>query len=64
MPIYRYKCENCGTSVEKEVPIAERGKQSCETCGSLLLQVPAPFSFTLKGKGWSKDGYQKKKGEA
>ena len=36
MPIYSYKCTECNTSTVKMCKIADRDRQVCDDCQSLL----------------------------
>ena len=53
MPIYDYKCSNCGHQLEVIQKISDDPKTLCPKCNtnSLLKLVSAP-SFRLKGSGW------------
>ena len=62
MPIYVYTCESCEAEFEKIVPISKRESTSffCPECGGNEIQrAMSRSSFSLKGGGWYKDGYQK-----
>jgi len=69
MPIYEYKCRNCGFSFEVIQKINEHSPR-CENivvsgsverrCGGRCNKLVSKNSFTLKGDGWYKDGYVKK----
>ena len=69
MPIYEYKCENCGYEFEEMLHFSEREDPlnipcSFPTCGGKVHLKMSLGSFHLKGSGWYKDGYGKKKQEA
>jgi putative FmdB family regulatory protein len=53
MPIYAYKCDDCGTEVEKLQKISDPPLTDCPDCGapSLAKQLTAA-GFQLKGSGW------------
>lgn len=53
MPIYSYKCSNCGYIKEALQKYADEPLKHCPHCGkdSLVKQLSAP-GFELKGKGW------------
>ena len=61
MPIYEYKCCECGFSQEKIQSYQDRKEQiTCSKCdGTARRLVVNKTSFSLKGSGWYKDGYQK-----
>jgi len=79
MPIYEYKCENCGYEFEEMLHFSERDVPLNTPCPNRIFdrnQEPQCFdcvgkvhlkmslgSFHLKGSGWYKDGYGKKKQE-
>lgn len=62
MPIYDYKCVNCGISIEKLESINSPTTQECKSCGQSdgLKRQIARSSFSLTGSGWYKDNYSKK----
>jgi len=53
MPIYDYKCSNCGHEIEIIQKISDKPKTICPKCNdeSLKKLISAP-SFRLKGSGW------------
>ena len=77
MPIYEYKCEDCGHEFEemlhfseREVPLntpceqqIEQTKHMSFKCDGKVHLKMSLGSFHLKGSGWYKDGYGKKKQE-
>ncbi len=65
MPIYEYKCENCGLEFEEMLHFSEREvplntRCSFPTCGGKVHLKMSMSSFHLKGGGWYKDGYESK----
>ena len=69
MPIYEYKCENCGYEFEDMLHFSERDDPlntpcSFPTCGGKVHLKMSLGSFHLKGDGWAKDGYGKGKQES
>jgi putative FmdB family regulatory protein len=65
MPIYEYKCVECGKEFSelfktfKEADVKDC-KVSCKHCGSPDVQkLISKNDFQLKGSGWAKDGYKK-----
>ena len=69
MPIYEYKCENCGYEFEEMLHFSERDIPlntpcSFPTCGGKVHLKMSLGSFHLKGSGWYKDGYGKRKQES
>ena len=77
MPIYEYKCENCGYDFEEMLHFSERDVPLNTPCEQQIEQTKhmsfkcdgkvhlkmSLGSFHLKGSGWYKDGYGKKKQE-
>ena len=64
MPIYEYKCENCGHEFEEMLHFSERDNPinaPCPfpTCAGKVHLKMSLGSFHLKGGGWYKDGYGK-----
>jgi len=64
MPLYTYRCSQCSFSDEFMIPVKKRDKKFlCEQegcTGVMERDIDMP-SFQLKGGGWYKDGYSKKK---
>ena len=71
MPIYEYKCEDCGIEFEEMLHFTERDNPinaPCPNslrplCGGKVHLKMSLGSFHLKGGGWYKDGYGKNKKE-
>ena len=53
MPIYDYKCSQCGHEIEVIQKISDKPKTICPKCNTKSLKklISAP-SFRLKGSGW------------
>ena len=53
MPIYEYKCSNCGQQFEKIQKFSDDPLQKCPKCDKNTLNklISSP-SFRLKGSGW------------
>ena len=53
MPIYEYKCSNCGHQFEKIQKFSDDPLKKCPNCNknalNKLISIP---SFRLKGSGW------------
>ena len=60
MPIYEYKCQNCGHSFEVLQRISEEPLSACPECKKNALKklVSAP-NFRLKGEGWYETDFKK-----
>ena len=56
MPIYEYKCDNCG--YQKEM-LQKMGADApgCDQCSTVMTHQISRTSFQLKGSGWEADGY-------
>ena len=68
MPIYEYKCENCGYEFEDMLHFSERDIPlntpcSFPTCGGKVHLKMSMGNFHLKGGGWYKDGYNSSIGQ-
>jgi len=68
MPIYEYKCKECGHVFDKlmkhkdPIPpcpasVEANNETILESCGGETERLISKTSFILKGKGWAKDGY-------
>ncbi|WP_018913566.1 FmdB family zinc ribbon protein [Thiomonas sp. FB-6] len=53
MPIYAYRCESCGHSLDALQKVSDAPLRDCPACGAAALhkQVTAA-GFQLKGSGW------------
>ena len=66
MPIYEYKCLECGLieeyiqSLDDPAPRCPKGcKKTAYPAGVKMKRLISRTSFVLKGGGWYKDGYAK-----
>lgn len=59
MPIYEYRCNNCG-QFEIMQKITERALKRCPTCQSKVTKLISNTSFQLKGSGWYATDYGRK----
>jgi putative FmdB family regulatory protein len=54
MPIYEYRCKDCGTISEYLVGIGSKdGSLTCKQCGSPQIEKMISISRSLKGAGRS-----------
>ncbi|NEV64165.1 FmdB family zinc ribbon protein [Thiorhodococcus minor] len=53
MPIYEYRCEECGHELEKMQKISDAPLTDCPACGKpSLKKLISAAGFRLKGGGW------------
>ena len=60
MPIYEYKCADCGKHFENIQKITEEPLSSCPFCSGKVQKLVSNCSFHLKGTGWYVTDYGKK----
>lgn len=63
MPIYEYKCQDCGAHVEKMQKISDEPLKTCENCGGQLQKQWSRSGFQFKGEGWYVTDYAGKKSD-
>ena len=63
MPIYAYRCQNCGADAEYIQKFSDPPMTECEKCGGSLERAVTAAAFHLKGGGWYKDGYASAKAD-
>ncbi len=56
MPLYVYKCMDCGKKVEI-LQAFNDPQPTCEVCLCQMKKQIAMTSFVLQGGGWAKDNY-------
>ena len=60
MPIYEYRCSNCGHEMEKTQTITSKPLKKCPSCKRMKLErLISRSTFILRGSNWYKDGYGK-----
>jgi len=53
MPIYDYRCNECGNELEALQKISDAPLQTCPACAKDgLVKLVSASSFRLKGGGW------------
>ncbi len=53
MPIYEYKCRDCGHQLEAMQRVSEEALRDCPACGRPeLKKLVSAAGFQLKGTGW------------
>jgi putative FmdB family regulatory protein len=60
MPIYEYRCADCGANVEKMQKISDAPLSVCEACGGKLEKQVSRSGFQFKGSGWYVTDYADK----
>ena len=63
MPIYEYRCADCGAHVEKMQKISDAPLTVCENCGGKLEKQWSRSGFQFKGEGWYVTDYAGKKAD-
>lgn len=59
MPLYVYKCSQCGGTVEKLQKFSDAALEDCPICKgqhTLSKQISTGTGFLLKGHGWYRPG--------
>lgn len=64
MPIYEYKCRDCGAHIEKRQSVSEEPLKVCENCGGTLEKQWSLSGIKFKGEGWYINDYAAKQPEA
>jgi len=65
VPIYEYKCDLCGHTMEKLQKISEEPLKTCPECGGDgLRKLVSAAAFKLKGTGWYETDFKDKKPKA
>ena len=60
MPIYEYKCADCGTHLEKMQKVSDAPPTICENCGGRLEKQWSLSGIQFKGEGWYVNDYSNK----
>ncbi len=61
MPLYEYKCQNCGVAFEVIQKVGESPFKKCLKCGGLLKKIISAPALQFKGEGWYVTDYAQKK---
>lgn len=61
MPIYEYKCLDCGMHLEKMQKVSDEPLKICENCGGKMEKQWSRSGFQFKGEGWYVTDYADKK---
>ena len=62
LPIYVYRCEKCGSQVEKKQSFSDAPLVECELCHGHLHKVFSPAAIIYKGSGFYSTDYSSKSG--
>ena len=60
MPIYEYRCTQCGEVFEAFQKITDEPLTQCKFCSSRVEKLISQSSFQLKGSGWYLTDYAKR----
>lgn len=63
MPIYEYKCQQCGSYYEVRQSVSDAPLTTCDKCHGQLEKQWSLSGFQFKGEGWYVTDYSKKKGD-
>ena len=61
MPIYEYKCLECGSHIEIRQKISDDPLEVCDECGGKMEKQWSLSGFQFKGAGWYVTDYTDKK---
>lgn len=59
MPLYEYKCENCGEVFEKIEKFSDTPLSTHEKCGGPVHRLLSAPALQFKGSGWYVNDYAK-----
>jgi len=59
MPIYEYRCSNCGRIIEVMQKFSDKPLTRCPACSGRITRLISNCSFHLKGTGWYVTDYKK-----
>jgi putative FmdB family regulatory protein len=58
MPIYEYRCSECGHEMEVWAKISDPPPEACPSCrAAAMKKAVSRTTFALKGGGWYAQGY-------
>ena len=60
MPMYEYKCQECGLVFEARQKFSDAPLSECRECGGSVEKLISQAAFSLKGGGWYDQGYGSK----
>ncbi len=59
MPLYEYRCLDCGETIEIIQKFSDSPLSECEACGGTLERLLSPSAIKFKGSGWYVNDYGK-----
>ena len=62
MPLYEYRCQDCGETIEVIQKFSDSPLSKCEDCGGVLERLLSASAIQFKGSGWYVNDYGKKNG--
>jgi len=60
MPLYEYKCAQCGDVVEAIQKVSDAHLKVCSKCGGPLRKLISSSAIQFKGSGWYITDYARK----
>ncbi len=60
MPIYEYRCDDCGNTFEVMQKFSDAPIETCELCGGGVRKVLHPVAIHFKGSGFYTTDYARK----
>lgn len=57
MPLYEYRCEECGYQFERLMKMDSKNPD-CPECNSEVKKLISASNFELKGTGWYKTDFK------
>ena len=61
MPIYEYRCDACGRTLEVFQKFSDAPLETCEVCGGQVRKVLHPVAVHFKGSGFYTTEYARSK---
>lgn len=62
MPLYEYRCAECGNTVEVIQKVSDLPLSECTACGGELERLLSASAIQFKGSGWYVSEYARKNG--
>ena len=61
MPLYEYRCDDCGLTFEVRQKFSDEPLNTCRYCSGPAKKLISQTAFALKGGGWYQQGYSSEK---